>query len=38
MTDDARRVPLEIVAKTELGDVVVKLTSYDAPAPATARR
>jgi hypothetical protein len=38
LTDDARRVPLEITAHTELGDVVVKLTSYDAPAPATASR
>jgi hypothetical protein len=38
LTDDARRVPLEIIAHTELGDVEVKLTSYDAPPAATAAR
>jgi hypothetical protein len=38
MTDDARRVPLEIIAKTELGDVVVKLTSYESPPPAATAR
>jgi hypothetical protein len=38
LTDDARRVPLEIIAHTELGDVAVKLTSYDSPPSATASR
>jgi len=36
LSDDARRVPLEIVAHTELGDVDVVLTSYEAPPLATA--
>ncbi len=35
-TDDARRVPVKIVAHTELGDLAVDATSYDAPPLATA--
>ena len=35
MSDDARRLPLEIVAHTELGDLDVVLTSYDAPPVAS---
>jgi hypothetical protein len=38
MSDDARRVPLEILAHTELGDLDVELTSYEAPPPPIAAR
>jgi hypothetical protein len=31
MSDDADRVPLRVVAHTELGDVVIELTSYERP-------
>lgn len=31
LSDDADRVPLKMVAKTELGDVTMDLTSYDRP-------
>jgi hypothetical protein len=31
MSDDADRVPLRVVAKTELGDVVIELTDYRRP-------
>jgi len=31
MSDDADRVPLRVVAHTELGDVVIELTSYQRP-------
>jgi hypothetical protein len=33
ISDDARRLPLRITAHTELGDVNVIATSYEAPAP-----
>lgn len=31
MSDDADRVPLKVVAHTELGDVVIELTGYERP-------
>ena len=31
LTDDADRVPLKLVAKTELGDVTMDLTEYNRP-------
>jgi hypothetical protein len=31
LTDDADRVPLKVVAKTELGDVAMDLTEYNRP-------
>jgi hypothetical protein len=31
MSDDADRVPLKVIAHTELGDVVIELTSYQRP-------
>lgn len=31
MSDDADRVPLKVVAYTELGDVVIELTGYERP-------
>jgi hypothetical protein len=38
LTDDARRVPVKIVAHTELGDLDVDATSYEAPPAANASR
>jgi hypothetical protein len=35
VSDDERRIPVKIRAHTELGDLDVTATSYDAPAPAT---
>jgi hypothetical protein len=29
LTDDADRVPLKVVAKTELGEVAIDLTEYN---------
>ena len=31
LSDDADRVPLKVVAHTELGDVVMNLTDYSRP-------
>jgi uncharacterized cupredoxin-like copper-binding protein len=31
LSDDADRVPLEVIAKTELGDLVIELTDYRRP-------
>jgi hypothetical protein len=31
MSDDADRVPLKVIAHTELGDVVIELTGYERP-------
>jgi hypothetical protein len=38
LTDDARRVPLQIRAYTEMGDLDVQLTSYESPPVASAAR
>ena len=37
-TDDARRVPVEILAHTELGDLQVAATSYETRPPLTSAR
>ena len=31
LSDDADRVPLRVVAATELGDIVMDLTEYNRP-------
>ena len=34
ISDDARRLPLRVIAKTEYGDVRVELIDYQSPATA----